>query len=190
MADKDKALEGVDTGNEEKLVDDDVSVEESLDKKLEVSQDDEDDVVEEEGEETADLDEEDVEGEDEDDEGEAKDDIVFTNIDNTSKTVGSEKTGIFDKIKRKLGIRPKVHSSAASDIDSSSTITIKYIPPPAPPNMPSARDAARARIYRREKVRYGKEKLEYYLSAMHNDTLVVDDLIMRSEQNKEYVKGI
>jgi hypothetical protein len=187
MADKeDDDVELIETGEEGKLVDDENKLNNDSIQKNSVGKDDDGLEEEEEGENTADLDEEHEEdGEEEGEEGEDND-IVYTNVDDAS--YASTKQGFIQKLKRKLGIRPKVHSIGSVD-DESTVMSVKYVPPPAPHNMPSARDAAKARIYRREKVRYGKQKMEYYLEAMRNDTLLIDDLIMRSEQNKEYVKG-
>lgn len=190
MADKEDDIELIQTGEEDKPLDSSLNDSASYDKQ---PQQDEDSELSDEGEETADLVEENEEdggnGELAEADSDEENDVVFTNVESSSVANTSSKTGFFQKIKRKLGFQPKVHS-VDSDAGSSTTITVKYIPPPAPPNMPSARDSARARVYRREKVRYGKEKIAYYLEAMHNNTLVVDDLIMRSETNKEYVKGI
>eukprot|EP00603_Paraphysomonas_imperforata_P014057 CAMPEP_0114470500 /NCGR_PEP_ID=MMETSP0104-20121206/11299_1 /TAXON_ID=37642 ORGANISM="Paraphysomonas imperforata, Strain PA2" /NCGR_SAMPLE_ID=MMETSP0104 /ASSEMBLY_ACC=CAM_ASM_000202 /LENGTH=192 /DNA_ID=CAMNT_0001644257 /DNA_START=79 /DNA_END=657 /DNA_ORIENTATION=+ len=192
MADKDEKIideiediEQISAGDDGKLVDENnnASIEDSgggVDK-------------DEEGEDTAELEEEhednedDEDDDDEGDEGGENNDIKYMNIEESSSHA-STKEGFLQKMKRKLGIRPKIHHD--NDDDEVTSISMKYIPPPAPHNMPSARDAAKARIYRREKVRYGKEKLAYYVDAMRSDTLNVSDLIMKSEQNVHYVKGI
>lgn len=181
---KDMEIDHVDTGEEGKLVDNEhiLSIENRPHRAKSLGKD--------EYEETTEFDEEqDGEGDmdedyDRDDNNEKGNDIGFTNAESHSHS--SRQEGFFKKLKRKLGIRPKVHAKSASK----KIVTVKYTPPPAPPNMPSARDAARARIYRKEKVRYGKEKLAYYLDGMRNKTLNVDDLVMKSEQNVHYIRGI
>jgi hypothetical protein len=193
MADKDESLineiediEEINTGEEGKLVDDNLNNEGSVDTGGPLSSQKSPE-KDEEGEETAELDvdnEGDVDDLDDDEDEDDDNEIAYTNIDSSSRA--STKEGFFQKMKRKIGIRPKIHD----ETDDVSTVSIKYIPPPIPPNMPSARDAAKARIFRKEKVRYGKEKMAYYLNAMHNNTLNVDDLIMKSEQNVQYVKGM
>ena len=198
MADKDDNVEMMETGDEGKLVDENNN--ESVDRPQSVgsnrpqsvgfvgekeSGDDEED-----REDTADLDEEqEYDGEEGEDDGddEENNDIVYTNVEDTQN-----KQSFLQKLKYKLGIRPKIYdnSTEKDSVDSGSTLTIKYVPPPAPHNMPSARDVAKAKIYRREKVRYGQEKMEYYLGAMRDGTLMIDDLVMKSELNVSYVQGV
>lgn len=196
MADKeDDNVELIETGDEGKLVDDENNNNESSDDRPQSAgsggkeEEDEDEDEDEEREDTADLDEDqEYEGDEYDGEGEGENnDIKFTNVEDTSTS--TQKLGFLQKLKHKLGIRPKIHDSDQT-VMSSSTVTMKYIPPPAPHNMPSARDAAKARIFRREKVRYGKQKMIFYMDAMKDRTLVIDDLVMKSEMNTSFVKGV
>jgi hypothetical protein len=179
MADKDDdSIEEIETGEEGNLVDDNNSENDVLSQARKSYKGEEE-------EDTVDLDEEQEDGEEE------NNDILYTNVDGDTANVSKE--GFFKKLKRKLGLRPKVHTAAddkSASNKSSTTVTMGYVPPPAPLNMPSARDAGRARRYRKEKIRYGKEKMIYYLDGMRDQTILISDLIMRSEQNTEYVKGV
>lgn len=140
---------------------------------------------------TIDLDKE-AEDDDHSKDEEEKEELIDDEADNGSssltkleKKVAKKKGPSFmTKMKRKIGFRPKIFSF------DSKAVTMQYVPPPNPSNMPSALEAERTRYYRKEKNRYGQEKLQYYLKKMREGTVPVDDLIMKSENNVVYIRGI